>query len=437
MKYLKKYTEATVYISDSDIKDLIYDKLLDLDDLEAGFHYFIQNYLESDDANKLNVGEGTEFVKVNVMNESRFEYEQISDIIESLKVMMKMYGYNIWDYTCYLGHRPPTPKIERDLRRQYNRFGDGRWTEGCYTFSIKFVKGDNSKSTYMWMLGQDKSTNEELNPETYKSAADILSKKGHINKPAELMKGHDIVKKKLEDESKIKSLNNVKQLGIYQCNLSFGGSKFTGNFYLNLQFDDYTMKDDHLYFEDGESKFWMNFSVGVIPTDEESEKYCQEVLLKRIGLGRDKITYWICEFKLHLSDTHPINYIGSYEEEPDTNEEYEYGITTYFNRKSMKKFKIENSKWVPLYLDIDPKGKGYFECHDGDFYLVNRKSAIQFKSKLYDFFAGKIILDYRSNDDEKSIIIDTFCNELGHTIDEYELIMESIKKISINTLYRD
>ena len=48
MKYLKRYTEATVYISDSDIKSLVYDKLRDLDDLESGFHYFIQNYLYSE-----------------------------------------------------------------------------------------------------------------------------------------------------------------------------------------------------------------------------------------------------------------------------------------------------------------------------------------------------------------------------------------------------
>ena len=62
---------------------------------------------------------------------------------------------------------------------------------------------------------------------------------------------------------------------------------------------------------------------------------------------------------------------------------------------------------------------------------------MQFKSKLYDFFAGKIILQSRQSDDEKGIMIETFCNELGHTIDEYEMTMESIKRININTLYKD
>ena len=218
MKYLRKYNEASVYIQNSPIKDEISDILLELKD-DLGFHYLIQNYLENDDANKLNKHEGTEFVKVNIEREDIFNYEDIQEYIERLKSFMEMNGYNIWDYTCYLGHRPPTPKIERDLRRQYNRFGEGRWSESCYTFSIKFIKGDNSKSTYMWMLGQDKSiygnffrdVNEELKPETYKSAADKLLKIGHTKRPAELMKWHDILKQRELDARKKKSLDDAKE----------------------------------------------------------------------------------------------------------------------------------------------------------------------------------------------------------------------------------
>ena len=445
--YPNMMNEASVYIQNSQIKDEISDILLELKD-DFGFHYFIQNYLESDDANKLNKGEGTEFIKVNIMRESSFDYRDIEDHVERLKRFMQIEGWNIWDYTCYLGHRPPTPKIERDLRRQYNRFGTGEWTESCWTFSIKFVKGDNSKSTYMWMCGGAKSTNEELNPATYKSAAELLQKKGHTKRPAELMKWHDIVKKKLEDESKTKALNNVKQLGVYQCNISIGTTpKFTGNFYLNLQFQEYNFKEEYSYFVDGESGLWMPFSIGVVPADEESEKYCQEVLDKRMGISSDKITYWIGDFRLHLSNAPQIYHLGDFSEPPTSGYVHDFSesgindeeVIVYYNSNTKKRYRFdrENDKWVHLYLDINPKGSGYFENWEGDFNLVNRRSAMQFKSKLYDFFAGRIILQSRQSDDEKGIMIETFCNELGHTIDEYEMAMESIKRINLNTLYKD
>jgi hypothetical protein len=449
MKYLKKYNESN-YRSISDLKDLIYDKLRELkEDIDDGFNIQI-----NDKPYTLNHIDGVEreFVKCKVMKESHFDYSQISETIEGLKKMMEIEGWSLWDYSCYLGHRPPTAKIERELNRVYNRFGDGRYTESCYSFNITFVKGDNLDSPYAYMMGMKRyqlKTNEELNPATYKSAAELLQKKGHTKRPAELMKWHDIVKKKLEDESKNKALNNVKQFGLYQFRLSFGKTPdFTGNFYMNLQFQEYNFQEDHSYFEYGEGSLWMPFSIGVVPADEESEKYCQEVLLKSIGISSDKLTYWLGDFRLHLSNAPLIHHLGDFAEPPTSgqvhDEIYESGIDDeeviiYYNSNTSKRYRFdkENDKWIPLYIDIAPKGSAYFENWEGYFSLTNRRSAMQFKSKLYDFFAGKIILQSRQSDDEKGIMMETFCNELGHTIDEYEMAMESIKRINLNTLYKD
>lgn len=425
MKYLRKYNEASVYIQNSPIKDEISDILLELKE-DLGFHYLIQNYLESNDANKLNKHEGTEFVKVNIEREDIFNYEDIEEYIERLKSFMKMNGYNIWDYTCYLGHRPPTPKVERDLRRQYNRFGEGRYTESCYTFSIKFIKGDNSKSTYMWMLGQDKSiygnffrdVNEELKPETYKSAADKLLKIGHTKRPSELMKWHDILKQRELDARKKKTLEDGKEFGLYKCKLRFnktirnvntgGGStssssqrvsqEYIGDFYLKLSFDSYMFDENHQDWKTGGGSLWLPLNFGVIPVDEEGLKYCEDVVKPIVGLGSDGVTYWLGCIYICLTEGNELDD-----------------------------------------LELKPTGKAFIECYEGDFQLTNRSSAILFKKKLYDLFAGTITIGDSPSEPGgvKEKIIEDLCNEYGHSIQEFIDVMESIKKVSINTLYKD
>jgi hypothetical protein len=366
---------------------------------------------------------------------------------------MKINGYNIWDYTCYLGHRPPTPKIERDLRRQYNRFGTGEWSESCYTFSIKFVKGDNSKSTYMWMCGGAKSTNEELFSSTYKSAADKLMAKGHRKRAAELMKMHDFRKAEEEQEKlrqeemrKNKIVENAAQLGVYKCKLRIGKSEFIGDFYLNLTFAEYLFEDDYTYFLDGEGGMYIGFAIGVIPANEESKEWIEKS--GKGFIGGDKVTYWMGDLRLKASNAQNVYHMGDFTEPPTSghvhDEIYEGGIDeaiiVYYNSTTRKRYRFdkENDKWVSHYLEFAPDGNMYFEIHEGDFYLADRKSAVQFKSKFYDIFSGKIIFKPDSNlDHVKDRMLDCICNDYGHSIQEFIDLMESIKKVSINSLYKD
>ncbi len=454
MKYLKKYNEASVYIQNSDIKSLVYDKLREIkEDIDNNFHININNYIESDDVNKLNK---REFVKCKVMKESNFDYSQISETIEGLKKMMELEGWNLWDYSCYLGHRPPTAKIERELNRAYNRFGDGRYTESCYSFNITFVKGDNLDSPYAYMMGMKRyqlKTNEELFASTYKSAADKLMVK-HKKRAAELMKMHDFRKAEEEQEKlrqeemrKNKVVENAAQLGVYKCELRMSKEEFIGDFYLNLSFVEYLFDEDYPYFLDGESGMYLGFSIGVIPANEESKEWLEKYA--KGFIGGDKVTYWMGDLRLKASNVQDVYHMGDFSEAPTpgyvNDEIYDNGIgdetvTIYYNSTDKKRYRfdVENNKWVSHYLEFEPDGSVYFEIHEGYFCLADRKSAVQFKSKLYDIFAGKIIFKPDQNIDHvKDMMLECICNEYGHSIQEFIDVMESIKRVKINTLYKD
>ena len=454
MKYLKKYNESN-YRSISDLKDLIYDKLRELkEDIDDGFNIQI-----NDKPYTLNHIDGVEreFVKCKVMKESHFDYSQISETIEGLKKMMEIEGWSLWDYSCYLGHRPPTAKIERELNRVYNRFGDGRYTESCYSFNITFVKGDNLDSPYAYMMGMKRyqlKTNEELFASTYKSAADILMTKGHRKRAAELMKMHDFRKAEEEQEKlhqeemrKNKIIQNAAQLGVYKCKVRFSKEEFIGDFYLNLTFAEYLFDDDYPYFLDGESGMYLGFAIGVIPANEESKEWIEKV--GKGYMGGDKVTYWMGDLRLKASNVQNVYHMGDFTEPPtsgDVHDDiYESGIDDeeviiYYNSNTKKRYRFdkENDKWISHYLEFAPDGNMFFEIHEGDFYLADRKSAVQFKSKFYDIFAGKIIFKPDPNlDHVKDMMLECICNEYGHSIQEFIDVMESIKKVRINALYKD
>ena len=434
MKYLKKYNESN-YRSISDLKDLIYHKLRELkEDIDDGFNIQI-----NDKPYTLNHIDGVEreFVKCKVMKESHFDYSQISETIEGLKKMMEIEGWSLWDYSCYLGHRPPTAKIERELNRVYNRFGDGRYTESCYSFNITFVKGDNLDSPYAYMMDMKRyqlKTNEELNPATYKSAADILKKKGHIKRPDELMKWHDISIKRQEEDNKRKKIEDVSQLGIY----NFKINEYSGRFYLNIIFDEYSFEDDYRSFIGHEGNMWLPFYIGIIPVDEEGIDFCESTIKKSIGLGSDKLTYWVGEFRLHLSDIN-YEYLGSSEEapHPDLGDIVDRG-SVYKNSSNKKEYEWDGEKWIDFVPKLNPMGKGYFNSWDCHFSLTDRQSAIKFKNSLYKILNGEIYFgeDEKFTGGLREHVATELCEVGPFTTKEFIEVTKSILKINNNDLYK-
>lgn len=391
MKHLKKYNESVAYVGTSPMKSDINDILLELKD--EGFGIFV-SIREEDTGSVRRLGHykflKNSFCKVQIWSQNRFEYSQIEEVMERLKDYMAENNYYVNDFTSFQQGKAKAPKIEIQLNRQHNRFEDEGWTERAYVFEISFNK-----------IPDD--TNEELKSDVYKSAADKLKKLGHIKRPEELMKWHEITKQKEIDATKLATLNDCKQLGIYQLYLGYhkGGQKFDykGDFYINIAFDSYNLDDQYPEWKDGQGNLWISFSFGVIPVNEDGQQFCKEVVEPIIGLSSDKITYWLGSFWLNISRT-----ISP--EEP---------------------------------LKFQPEGQGYFEEYEGNWYLTNRASAMRFKDTLYRIFNGDIII--RETSDKpggmKEEIIDELCNERPHDIDEYEDIMNSIKRINLNKLYKD
>ena len=261
-----------------------------------------------------------------------------------------------------------------------------------------------------------KKYNEELKSDTYKSAADKLARMGHVKRPEELMKWHDIAKEKEEiakeearlkaiEESKRKVLEQASKLGIHKLTLKDRSTKFTGDFYINFNWD-----SDNFYEYYGDWKnndnsgFWLTFYFSVIPASDESKEFANEVLSKEMGIPSDG-RYSLGHFGINLSE----------------------GGNGY----------DDDGKQT---LILKPSG-GYYEeeWYNIDWDMADRASAQKFKKMLYDVFEGNIV--WRETPElpggVKEQILDFLCSDMDHTLEEFEEFIESLKRISVNKIYKD
>ncbi len=165
-----------------------------------------------------------------------------------------------------------------------------------------------------------------------------------------------------------------------------------------------SVKDLHKLFQSAGKKLYLvggsvrDFLTGDKPKDFDlATNALPDEVLEIIG---DKLTYWLGSFWLNISRA------------------------------------IEPSEEP---IRFKPEGNGYFEEYEGNWYLSNRASAMRFKDSLYRIFSGDIIVRETSQipGGMKEEVIDQLCNVREHDIDEYEDIMNSIKNIRINQLYKD
>jgi|APGre2960657444_1045066.scaffolds.fasta_scaffold80262_2 hypothetical protein len=248
--------------------------------------------------------------------------------------------------------------------------------------------------------------NEELKSDTYKSAADKLTKMGHVKRPEELMKWHVISKEREKEEAKRKAIEESSKLGTYKMTLSGAHGKFTGDFYIYFYWNNDNFDESYQDWKSFDnSSLWLQFDFSVLPASEESKEFAQNVLNKEIGLNYDGKCYLGC-FGLNLSQSG-----NEYNEE--TNKE------TFV---------------------LKPNGGFYFEEYDSiAWYMADRGSAQKFKKMLYDVFEGNIV--WRETPQlpggVKEQILDFLCSDMDHTLEEFEEFIESLKRISVNKLYKD
>ena len=269
-----------------------------------------------------------------------------------------------------------------------------------WDFSISEIK---SSCDLWYVRDEPEETNEELKYQSYQSASDKLSKLGHVKRSAELKKWADEIKKRESDLASKRSEEDAKQLGTFQMRITGNKQNIEGNFYISFYFNTDTINQQLDNWYDG-GQLWFEFPLAVIPADGETKAK-------------------MIEF---IEPTNGKPYHGKY-----------YFECMYLNFSKAIILDSEETKksWV-----AEPTGSISMEDY-GEFYPVfsNRSSAVKFKKALIDVFDGEIILRETDKDPGgvKGMVMDELCSERDRTLGEFIKFIDSLRKININSLYKD
>jgi len=265
MKYLKRYEEAVGVRLKSELKSTVEDLLIDLRDDE------FETKVSEIDYHSQKVK-----VKVNIQRDREFTYEDIKPQIESIWSYLNEEGFTIenftsvedWEnfeepedeftihqkdkgYVWSTGEDGEIKSIDKEFQRRpnvmispiYNPENFDRIQK--WIFEISFTKDKIVVDRKRGHL----TTNEELKPQTYISAADKLTKLGHIKRPEQLKSWAETIKQREIDTKHKMALEEAKKLGQFQLRFVGRGSEIRfANCYIQLYFNsDYYLRLQDVY----------------------------------------------------------------------------------------------------------------------------------------------------------------------------------------------
>lgn len=256
--------------------------------------------------------------------------------------------------------------------------------------------------------------NEELDGKTYLDAARKLGKLGHKNRVS-----------KLKDWAKKSAYNSLRKgiesLGTFELTIDSTdyGSTYTGEFYIDLQFDEDQFNDRYYNWICGDvTDLWVDFNISILPVDDSFKKHDSassgEISEKLNG------SYGVGEISIHL---------GNIPEDLD-NADMEKVYQIYQKDKYSSK--------IPHV--VNPLGKISMDYWDVPFYFTDRKSASRFRKGLIDIFKGNIVYKETSKQPGglKEEIIDFLISDNNYLdFDEFQIWLERLGRININRLYKD
>lgn len=427
MRYLKTYNEKVGVRLNSELKSTIEDLLIDLRDEEF-----------ETKVSEIDYHSQKERVKVVVSRAKEFTYRDIKLQIESVWSYLNGEGFKIEHFTCVedwenfeepeddftihqkdkgyqWGMDPSSFKvtsIEKEFQRRpevinspvYDPMTFDRVNK--FTFEISFTKDKIVVDKTRGHL----STNEELKPQTYISAADKLSKLGHIKRPEQLKAWAETIKQR-EVEAKHKmALEEAKKLGQFQLRFVGRGSEIRfANCYIQLYFNSDYYKNELLpeWMDFDRNNLWPQFMFGVHPVSEED----LEVLDWYAGgdikgyTNRANGIIWLQDVYINLSTQ-------NYKED------------------------VEGGEKLPL----TPSGVISIEGSEfSEVYFANRREAIKFRNLLVALFEGDIEYIQPNGKDFKEDIIETWCehDERPVELSEFEEFIDKLRTTNLNRLYRD
>jgi len=425
MRYLKTYNEAVGVKLKSELKSTVEDLLIELRDEE-----FITKVSQIDYHSQ------KERVKVTITSSREFTYRDIKPQIESVWSYLNSEGFRIEHFTCVedwenveepeddftihqkgithiWGTDPSTSKvtsIDTEFQRRPSiRIQPIHDPENFdriqkWIFEIIFTKNKIEVDRTRGRL----STNEELKPQTYLSAADKLSNMGHIKRPEQLRAWATIVKERETDARKKVVLEEAKKLGQFQLRFTKGSEIKFANCYIQLwhNSDYYTgeLLPDWMNFD--RHNLWPQFMFGIHPVSEEDAEVVDWYLRGEIKSYTNSMNgiIWIQDVYINLST-------GAYKDE-------------------------ENNVKLPL----TPSGVVSIESSEfSEVYFSNRREAIKFKNLLIALFEGDIDYIQPNNKDFKEDIIETWCenDERPVELSELEDFIDKLRMTNLNKLYRD
>ena len=256
-----------------------------------------------------------------------------------------------------------------------------------------------------------KRFDEELKTQTYKSAAAGLNKLGHVKRADDLNAWADVAKEKEEARKQKELVDLYSKHGVFKVDLS----GVTGNFYLWFSFDDYQNGENWQYWqEDGRfegSRLWMTLDICLYPVDQETFENC----LNRLDFYPSQ-PYYASTLGLRLSDPVGVEQGGT---ENDEDLPYEEG------------------QWE---LTLNGTGNvSYIEGNEYNIKFLNRAEAMKFRKLTIDVLEGNVEMGETSANPGgvKEKIIDFYCNKKGVSIEEFDNFVDTVRKITVNSFYKD
>ena len=423
MKYLKKYEEAVGVRLKSELKSTVEDLLIELRDDE-----FQTNVSEIDYHSQ------KERVKVNIKRDKEFTYEDIKLPIESIWSYLSGEGFEIEHFTCVEDENFEEPEDGFTINQKIKGY---HWTTDPETFDVKSIEKEYQRRpqiaksevydpinfdrinnwTFEISFTKDKivvdktrghlSTNEDLDPRTYISAADKLKNLGHIKRPEQLRAWAEVVRQRERDAKHKMTLEQAKKLGQFQLRFVRGGEIRFADCYIQLYFSsDYYLSEMLPEWLEGErDTLWPQFMFGVHPVSEEDLEVLDWYVggdVKQYTNGNNGII-WLQDVYINLTNQSHIA--------PD-------GVK--LPMVSTGAVSIEGSEFSEVYFS-------------------NRREAIKFRNLLVDLFEGDIDYIQPNGKDFKEDIIETWCDHEERPVElsELEDFIDKLRMTSLNKLYRD
>ena len=424
MRYLKTYNEKIAVKLRSELKSTVENYLIDLvhDEFEVR-------------VSEIDYHSQKERVKVVVNRGREFTYEDIKSSIESVWSYLSEEGFEIEHFTCvedWKNIEEPEEEFTIHQKEKGYQWGMDPNTSNVTSIDTEFQKRpsiriqpiydpENFDRIQKWIFEisftKDKieidrsrghlSTNEDLDPRTYISAADKLKSLGHIKRPEQLRNWANVVVQREIDAKHKMALEQAKKLGQFQLRFVGRGSEIRfANCYIQLYFNsDYYLSEMLPEWLDGlRNTLWSQFMFGIHPVSEEDLEVLNWFSGDITGyINRMNGIIWLQDVYINLTN---------------------------------QNCKDENGVKLPM---VSTGSVSIESSEFSEVYFANRREAIKFRNLLVDLFEGDIDYIQPNGKDFKEDIIETWCEHEERPVElsELEDFIDKLRMIRLNSLYRD